>query len=71
MTCILSTDREEEEEAPFHTRAMLLARIMRMMNVSKYLCSTSLYMTKRQLPHILPGSVRLNESIHVHLFTQY
>jgi len=42
-----------------------------MMNVSKYLCSTSLYMTKRQLPHTLPGSVCENESIHGHLLTQY
>ena len=50
---------------------MLLARIMRMMNVSKYLCSTSLYMTKRQLPQILPGRVCPNESIHGHLLTQY
>jgi len=56
---------------PVHTSAMLLARIMRMMNVSKYLCSTSLYMTKRQLPQILPGSVRLNESIHGHMLAQY
>jgi len=60
-----------KRETLVHTRAMLLARIIMMMNVSKYLCSTSLYMTKRQLPQILPGNVWENESIHGHMLAQY